>query len=255
MSPTSDIESYVICTAPRSGSTLLCLMLAGTGVAGAPQSWFHAPSVARWAETLGVEVDPDGDTFAQLAEIFEAARAAGSAGGLFGLRLQAPSLDFFRTQLRLLHPEAGNDVARIEARFGATRFLYLHRADKLDQAISRLMAQQTGLWHQAADGRDIERRGAAGVPVYDADALRAEIAELEALDRLWEDWFAAEGLRPLRIDYDALAGDPRGVLREVLVALGRDPATVDGVAVPTRKLAGETFRNWARRYRAEAGSR
>ena len=255
MRPTSGIESYVICTAPRSGSTLLCLLLKETGVAGNPQSWFHAPSVDRWAETLGVAQGADADPRAQLAAVFKAARMAGSAGGLFGLRLQAPSLDFFRAQLRLLHPEAKSDVARIEARFGQTRFLHLHRADKLDQAISRLIAQQTGLWHQAADGRDIERHGAARVPVYDADAIRAEIAALEALDRLWEDWFAAESLRPLRIDYDALAGDPRGVLRDVLVALGRDPAAADGVTVPTRKLAGETSRDWARRYRAEVGPR
>ncbi|MCB1328508.1 MAG: hypothetical protein KDK28_03205, partial [Maritimibacter sp.] len=43
--------------------------------------------------------------------------------------------------------------------------------------------------------------------------------------------------------------DPRGVLRDVLVALGRDPAAADGVMVPTRKLAGATNRDWARRYR------
>ena len=249
MNPTSDIDSYVICTAPRSGSTLLCLLLAETGVAGHPQSYFHTPSVDRWAEVLGVDIDRDAGEHDRLAAVFDAARAAGSAGGLFGLRLQAPSLDFFRAQLRLLHPEATSDVARIEARFGPTRFLHLRRADKLDQAISRLIAQQTGLWHQAADGRDIERHGAAGVPVYDAAAIRAEIAELEALDRLWDDWFAAEGVQPVRIDYDALAADPRGVLRDVLVALGRDPAAADGVMVPTRKLAGATNRDWARRYR------
>ena len=47
----------------------------------------------------------------------------------------------------------------------------------------------------------------------------------------------------------------RGVLRDVLVALGRDPAAADGRTVPTRKLAGETSRDWARRYRAEVGPR
>ena len=35
----------------------------------------------------------------------------------------------------------------------------------------------------------------------------------------------------------------------------RDPAAADGVTVPTRKLAGETSRDWARRYRAEVGPR
>lgn len=30
------VEAYVICTAPRSGSTLLCRMLGATGIAGQP---------------------------------------------------------------------------------------------------------------------------------------------------------------------------------------------------------------------------
>ncbi|MEM7269766.1 MAG: Stf0 family sulfotransferase, partial [Pseudomonadota bacterium] len=40
--------SYVICTSPRSGSTLLCSLLKASGVAGAPESLFHEPSVEAW---------------------------------------------------------------------------------------------------------------------------------------------------------------------------------------------------------------
>ena len=39
-------ESYVLCTSPRSGSTLLCKLLAATGVAGNPDSYFHRPAVS-----------------------------------------------------------------------------------------------------------------------------------------------------------------------------------------------------------------
>ncbi|HUS54703.1 MAG TPA: Stf0 family sulfotransferase, partial [Thermohalobaculum sp.] len=41
-------DSYVICTSPRSGSTLLCKLLAATGVTGNPESYFHRPSISDW---------------------------------------------------------------------------------------------------------------------------------------------------------------------------------------------------------------
>src|SRR3954471_2058841 len=34
-------QSYLVCATPRSGSTLLCELLAATGVAGRPQEYFE----------------------------------------------------------------------------------------------------------------------------------------------------------------------------------------------------------------------
>ncbi|MEO1275711.1 MAG: Stf0 family sulfotransferase [Pseudomonadota bacterium] len=47
-------RSYVICTAPRSGSTLLCHLLRATGVAGWPGSHFHRPSLTGWLDAYGL---------------------------------------------------------------------------------------------------------------------------------------------------------------------------------------------------------
>ena len=41
-------RSYIICTSPRSGNTLLCKLLAATNVAGVPGSHFHVPSLEGW---------------------------------------------------------------------------------------------------------------------------------------------------------------------------------------------------------------
>jgi len=247
-------SAYVICTAPRSGSTLLCMLLAATGVAGDPKSYFHVASVDRWAESLGIEPDPSLSERARLAKVFAGARVAGRSGtAVFGLRLQAHSLTFFRDQLALLYPDAPDDRARLRSAFGPTRFLSLHRTNKIDQAVSHLMAKQTGVWHVAADGREIERLAPPTEPVYDAAAIRRGIAQLEAWDSLWESWFAREGITPLRIDYDALADDPRKTVQGVLEDLGRDPSTASGLAVPTLKLADATNREWARRFRSESG--
>jgi len=244
-------DAYVICTAPRSGSTMLCSLLAATGVAGKPASYFHEPSVAEWLEDLGLSADPAAEARAQVATAFEAALRAGRGGGaMFGLRLQGHSLGFFRSQLAVLHPEAATDVARLRRAFGVIRFIYLRRADKLDQAVSYLKAEQTGLWHVAPDGSELERLAPHREPAYDREKIAGTVATMEGYDRAWEDWFANEGIAPLRIAYDELSADPSDVLRRVLADLGLDPAAAEGVSPGVRKLSDGTNRDWAERYRA-----
>src|SRR3954469_25286570 len=47
--------SYVICSTSRSGSYLLCELLWRTGVAGAPEEFFHPQYMPRLMERWGVE--------------------------------------------------------------------------------------------------------------------------------------------------------------------------------------------------------
>ncbi|WP_333587709.1 Stf0 family sulfotransferase, partial [Phenylobacterium sp.] len=152
----TDYASFMICTAPRSGSTLLCRLLAETGVAGKPASYFHEPSLAEWTRRLGVEADPTASEREVVEACVQAALARGrSDNGIFGLRLQRPSFDFFFSQLALVHRERASERARFEGVFGRTLFIHLSRADKVDQAVSCLKAEQTGLWHVAADGSEL----------------------------------------------------------------------------------------------------
>lgn len=250
--PRAAYDSYVICTSPRSGSTLLCSLLAATGVSGKPDSYFHQPSLEAWQADLEV-VPPEGASEREVvAALFAAAIEQGTAGtGMFGLRLQRHSFDFFTEKLALLHPEPATEAARFEAAFGRTLFIHLTRPDKLAQAISYLKAQQSGLWHRAADGSELERLAPPQEPVYDGAALRAERDDMLAMDVAWNAWFEAQGLAPLRLTYDDLSADPRGTLRTVLDRLGLDPVIADGVAPGVMKLSDRTNADWTARFRAE----
>ncbi|MBD8877967.1 Stf0 family sulfotransferase [Roseibium polysiphoniae] len=243
-------DAYVICTSPRSGSTLLCKLLSATGVAGRPGSHFHEPSLDAWLDYYGLESGPC--EMENLKAVFDAARAKGRGGtDVFGLRLQRHSFDFFQQELALLHPEAQSDRGRMEAAFGRVLFVHLTRADKLEQAISFVKAQQTGLWHKAPDGRELERLSAPREPVYDGPAIKAEHDRYEAFDRDWIEWFAAQGVDPLTITYDTLSEDPLRVLAEVLTKLGLDGDLAKDVELPVAKLADETNRDWAEHFRQE----
>lgn len=253
--PRARFDSYIICTSPRSGSTLLCKLLAATEAAGNPDSHFHTPAISRWLETYQLERCNFASDHAALRAIFEAAIDRGTAKtGIFGLRMQQESFRFFMRQASVLHPEAGNDLERIQAAFGQTLFIHLTRGDKLEQAISIVKAMQTGLWHKSADGSELQRLSAPKHPHYDAREIGRQIDELKAQDLAWLDWFKQQELHPLRISYEQLSGDPGATLGTVLSTLGLDPNLANGIEPSVSKLADSINRDWAERFRTEGST-
>ena len=176
-----------------------------------------------------------------------------SANGIFGLRLQRPSFPFFFSNLALVHPGAMSDRERFEQVFGRTLFIHLSRTDKVEQAVSCLKAEQTGLWHVAADGSDLERVGPPRAPEYDRVAIQAWVEAMAGYDRDWSAWYAAEAITPVRIGYDELSADPQGVLAHVLAELGLNPTAAARVSPSVRKMADDINKDWASRFRADAG--
>ena len=249
-------QSYVICTSPRSGSTLLCRLLAATGIAGRPNSLFHEPSLDDWLERFELSADTDRDERDVLAEIFAAALDEVRGGtDIFGVRLQRHSFAFFRDKLAILHPSRPSDHARLEAAFGRTLFVHLTRLDKAAQAVSYVKAQQSGLWHRASDGTELERLSPPRDPVYDAELLRVTHDTMATADRDWENWFADQGIAPLRLTYEALSADPPATLRLVLDALGLDSSPANTAVPDVARLADATSRDWVARLRADLEAR
>lgn len=245
-------QSYVICTSPRSGSTLLCKLLAATGISGNPNSYFHNPSIEDWMRSLDVSLDQNTAERDVLGAIFDAVRARGTNHtGLFGLRVQRKSFDFLMQKMTILHPGLNNDAERFEAAFGNTLFIHLTRSNKLEQAISLVKATQTGLWHKAPDGTELERASSPKEPVYDAAEIALHLANLTALDEDWKNWFANEKIDPFHLSYDALSAHPAEALARILEALELDSAAAEGISPGVAKLADSTSRDWQERFLAE----
>ncbi|MEM1079459.1 MAG: Stf0 family sulfotransferase [Pseudomonadota bacterium] len=250
--PNVPARAYMLCTTPRSGSTLLCRMLAATGVAGQPDSHFHTPSLSRWLQVYGLEAQVFDTRKDALRAVIEAALMRGTGEtGCFGLRMQRGSFPYAMAQFAGLYPGLPTDRARLETAFGPMRFLHLSRADKVAQAVSRLRAEQGGLWHARADGSALERSAPTAPLHYDRAAIAAHVAELSRWDEAWAAWFAQEGITPLRLSYAALAETPRNVLAQALGYLGRDASAASGVRIPTARLANAESAEWVARFRAE----
>lgn len=246
-------DAYIICGTPRTGSTLLCNLLASTRRTGDPHSFYRRQNIQEWAEEWGL---PERGKMSELdfdVAYLNAAIAAGKGGtGIFGLRLMRENLGELSAILDRIHPGLPSDKVRYEKAFGRVLYLHLSRQDKLAQAISRVKAEQTGLWHVAPDGTELERVGPPAEPRYDFQRIEDEVRELEAFDTAWNIWFAQQHIIPLRIAYERLAGDPAATLISICQALGVQPPNADDVRPGVAKLSDETSLDWMRRYRLDA---
>ena len=243
-------DTYVLCTTPRSGSTLLCDLLRQTGVAGWPESFFRQLSVPFFARDFGLPPQ-DGEKYDE-SYITEALKVARNGGSLAGIRLMWNGIDTLERIVRQYHPDNGPGAETIAAAFGETRYIYLERGDRLAQAISRARAEQSGLWHRNADGSVREQTGPARQAGYDRDMIQHYLDEQASDIAAWNAWFQAFGISPHRLTYEALTSDPSATVAGILTFLGLDPNAATALAPATAKLADETSERWANRFRAQA---
>jgi trehalose 2-sulfotransferase len=249
-------SSYIICATPRSGSTLLCDLLASTGVAGKPNSYYRNEDASDWAESWGVPQPHQlHDAAFERAYLSAMIREGASETGTFGLRIMWSSMADASRRLDAIEGDHADVAVRFAKAFGSTLYVHLSRQDKLAQAISLIRAEQSGLWHRAADGTERERTAPPQATIYDADRIAEVLNDLQTDDAAWAEFFSVRGIAPLRLTYETLTADPRKALAEILSALGQDPQASGRMLVQTSRLADGESVEWADRYRRETRSR
>lgn len=249
MTGAAGCDGYIICATPRSGSTLLCDMLEATGVAGRPDSFFMADPDPHWHQVWGLPRPGAPDDAAYARAFVAAARRAGrDAAGRFGMRLMQRDLDRFLGLVQLACPEGRNTRDRLTRCFGRCLFVHLTREDKLAQAVSLVIAQQTGLWHITASGAERERLAPPAPPRYDRDRITQALSDLTGQDRLWADWFTRTGIRPIRLTYKALSADPGAEVARLCRSLGVAPPGPQPLRPDLGRLSNAVNTDWINRF-------
>src|ERR1700733_3209765 len=183
MRPPGPPDAYLLCSTPRTGSTLLCGLLASTEVAGRPASYFRAPDVLGYARRWGLAVERDGPV--HYPDFVRAAVVAGStANGVFGARVMWGTMADIVGNLRGADAASvASDLAVLERFLGRTRFVHLRREDELAQAVSWARAEQTGYWQ---DGDSV---GAGRAPRFDYAMVDGYLALIREHTSSWCEWF------------------------------------------------------------------
>jgi trehalose 2-sulfotransferase len=262
-------RSYLVCATPRSGSTLLCHLLAQTDVAGRPEEYFEALRHSGQPRRPHEYFDPDRHAhiierlaFRELpagaaqplhplwtVETYDrylawALEQGTTDNGVFGAKLMWGYLGDFATLLRGIDGMAGLPVPELLAHaFPGLHYVQITRRDKVRQAVSLWKAVQTQAWRA---GTDAEHPAAA--PVFSFRAINYLIRMLTAHDASWDAYFLGLGIEPLTLTYEELAEAPEPVVRRVLEYVGIEPPEqidLDGPALAVQ--ADEMSEEWVRR--------
>lgn len=217
-------RTIVICSHPRSGSTLLGEAVHFAGGLGCPLEYLHRgfrPTLAeRWRA-------PDLPSYVAAMH-----RWRTDPSGTLSIKL------FWQDVEEIAHerapdrfappgthpPEALGEVdyrayqAVFDDILPAAEFVYLERRDVVRQAVSAVVAAQTGMWRSIPGVGRTEATGEAG---YDYDRILAMVAFARDSADHWAGYFAANAAAPLKVDYEQLVRDYAGTMGALLAALDR----------------------------------
>jgi len=243
----NQIDAYLICATPRTGSSLLCGLLDSTGIAGHPESYFRGPDEQEWAARWGI-AGPSDDPFSY-AGYLRAAITTGSTGnGVFAARIMWGTLEEIVGKLAPVYPDlAGSDLALLNRAFGRTRFVYLVRRDVVAQAVSLLRAEQTNVWFETGQARQEPEQE----PRFDLDQVHERVQLIQEHNTAWRQWFASARIRPHLVQYEDLAATPITIARGVLSFLDLQLPAGHEITVRHRRLADELNDQWIDRYRLQ----
>lgn len=240
----SDGTNYIICYAPRSGSTHLISLLQHTNILGKPSDFLNLDYVNLETDAEQLYRATGGRDIGSACKLQavrsvedflqSVAAATRTPNGVFGLKA-----DLYQSSMLMRRGLFGD--ARI-----SWKYIYLTREDVLMQAISYYRAIQTGKWSSisSAEPRDCE---------FDEDGILRCVRTITEIMCGWEYAFALFGIRPLRFTYESLEADPRGAL-ERLVAFTGVPYNRSALPLLSAysRQRSPKHDEWAARIRANA---
>ncbi len=183
-------QNYALCFTNRCGSNWLAALFAATGLVGHADEFFNAPRFIKTCQNTKA------NSFTK-AFHNQAHSKLEQTTGSFIAKLSWDQLFFF-AKMRII-PEMMPD----------TRYILIHRRNVAAQALSMLVAEQTGQWasnwNSGKNGkRDLDR-------ISDIE-IQKTIDEITIKYQQFWRFFATFGIKPVEVYYEDIVEDP---LREV----------------------------------------
>lgn len=221
--PGQPASSYVLCSTPRSGSTLLSEALHATGRVGTPIEYLDdTDALAQLWLRWGCR------SFGQYLDRLHRYRC--TPEGRFGVKVHWEHVPVLVGRLReegLLPRGRRPELAALDVLAPRRRHVVVRRRDRLGQAVSWFVARHTDRWSSL-------ERAEVPPPRYDRAGIDACLADLDEADRRWSELLAPLGDDVLDVDYEDLVADYPATVRRVLHHVGVPGAA--RVEVPPPRL-------------------
>lgn len=151
-------------------------------------------------------------------------------------------------KLAVHHLELLGEAGLLDQAIDRGLFAFMSREDRLAQAISWDIARQTERWTSAMAGTLPDE-----ALVFKPSRLDQCMADIEEQNREFETFFAANGIEPVRVQYERLVRDPQETLDVIGKRLGfRRRLHPEPERLTLSSQSGPLNAEWRERYLAAA---
>ena len=188
---------YLICSTPRSGSTLLTDYLFSSGVAGVPMEYMNDSLLMAFSERIGRKITDLADYLEQIEKLRM------SEQGVFGMKAH------FRQTIGILRSQ--DLLSQFLRRF--SRIIRIVRRNKLAQAVSTYKAIESGFWTY----RHEELAAGVDQPVIPYNSAKIAEALFNSINEEngWVEAIRYSGQEALVVYYEDLVAFPNDTLEKV----------------------------------------
>lgn len=171
--------SYVVCSTPRSGSSVLCEALCNTKLAGAPTEYFDKATMERFWQNWSISSKPE------YIEVLLKKKTG--PNGVFG------------TKTHLFQYGMAFGFEELPQQLPGLKFVWVRRNDVVQQAVSYTKAVQLDLWTYGGNaGNDREL-------VYDFEQILQFKNRIESENQMWLNFFREQNIQPYNMIYEEFA--------------------------------------------------
>lgn len=199
-------STYIICSTMRSGSTLLCDLIANTKLAGQPQEFF----LPQWEKKSQFDSTNYPEYLQKTMELFA------SPNGVSGVKLMWCNFEEVIQRLReTTESTSKSDLELLKDVFPDLKFIFISRRNKVRQAISLARSVKTKQWNKYQDSTNpgkisFNRYGNISnlqknpYPYISPGTLEVYLSQIEKDERAWFQFFARNNIEPRIMIYEEL---------------------------------------------------
>lgn len=239
----------VLCATQRCGSTLIVEDMRNTGILGKPEEYF-----IPWTDHLS---KPDWEQ--PFASVCQRARGDNGVSSIKIMANQLPSLD--ACLATFVRSERACDFPSVATIFKNSHWVWLKRDNIVAQAISRVIAKQTGINHATSKPDDPHFAGNLlkgyssdynKATRYRYESILAEVISISLENLCWKRFFQSASIKPLVFTYEDVIQDAAMKHLDQMAIMNQLPIPTTKLERKMVKLSNKVNQEWEDRFFSDA---
>ncbi len=224
---------YLICSTPRSGSTMLTRILTQTELAGCPEEYLRHDRIGQWTKRFKT------NKLNFLSYIEEIEKHRTSSNGIFGLKLH------YRDYSRLFSSLSKQKVGERWLASHHTIF-FVRRRNKLEQAISLYKAVKSKTW--SIDASIKETKQTAKASLFEPEKISFLIKQILEEEENWIKLLTHLKMDYHEIWYETLTKNTDLTTRQALKLIGIDHSQLATINIMTKRQSDKDSLSLKRQF-------